>query len=259
MAKLADSQGSVIAHRQLRALGVGQDAIEYRAHIGRLHPLFTGVYAVGNPTPPPRGRLMGAVLSCGEGAQLSHASAGAHRNLLDSAWGDVHVTVRRGRCAEREGIKVHRVRCLHADDCDELDGIPVTSVARTLLDLAELVPRRKLVYALEQAERMRVLDMTALHACMARNRGRRGLKALTAAITELEPEAEYTRSKMERLFIGFCRRYELEIPAMNVSVEGFAVDGLWADAKLVLELDSWTHHGSGARSRRTAAVTRCSS
>lgn len=247
MAKLAESQGSVIAHRQLRELAVGQDAIEYRVHIGRLHPLFTGVYAVGTPTPPQRGLFMGAVLSCGEGALLSYTSAGAHRNLMKLGWGDVHVTVLRGHCADRDGIRVHRVRRLHPDDCDVLDGIPVTSLARTLLDLAEVVPRRKLVYALEQAERLRVLDMSALDACMTRNRGRRGLKALTAAIKEVEPEAEHTRSKMERLFIDFCRRYELKIPAMNVSVEGFAVDGLWADAKLVLELDSWTYH----RSRRS--------
>ena len=247
VANLADPQGSVIAHRQLRALGVGQDAIEYRVHIGRLHPLFTGVYAVGSPTPPQRGLFMGAVLSCGDGALLSHSSAGAHRDLMKLAWGDVHVTVLRGRCADREGIRVHRVRRLHPDDCDVLDGIPVTSLARTLLDLAEVLPQRKLVYALEQAERMRLLDIGALNACVERIRGRRGLKALTAAVKEMEPEAEFTRSRLERLFIAFCKRYGLPQPAMNVSVEGHAVDGPWANAKLVLELDSWTYH----RSRRS--------
>lgn len=242
LAQLADSQGSVIARRQLVELGIGEDAIEYHVHIGRLHPLFTGVYAVGTPTPSPRGRFMGALLSCGDGALLSHRSAGAHRNLLGSAWSDIDVTVLRGRCAGRDGIRVHRARRLHPDDREEVDGIPVTSLARTLVDLAEVLPRRKLVYALEQAERMQALDVQEIEACIGRNRGRRGIQPLRQAIREIEPEAMHTRSKMERLLIAFCRRYEIEAPAMNVSVDGYTVDAYWPEARLIVELDSWEHH-----------------
>ena len=258
-AELADRQHSMVAHWQLRELGIGQDAIEYRARVGRLHEIYTGVYTLGSRDVPELGRLHGAVLSCGYGALLSHRSAAALWDILPTARARVDVTTLRGRCADRDGIHVHRVRRLHPDDRAVIQGISVTSVARTILDIAEVVPRRKLVYALEQAERLRVFDLHEIGALMARSRGRRGLKALTAALKEIEPEAQYTHKGMERLFIAFCRRYEIAIPAMNVSVEGYTVDAYWREHNLIVELDSWEHHRTRRAfeedRRRDAALT----
>jgi len=252
VAELAHRQHSMVAHWQLRELGIGQDAIEYRERVGRLHKVFTGAYTVGSRAVPELGRLHGAVLSCGRGALLSHGSAAALWDLSGSAQARVDVTTIRGRCADRGGIRVHRVRRLHPDDRAEIDGIPVTSVARTLLDLAEVAPRRKLLYALEQAEKRRVFDLTDIEALMARSHGRRGLKALRAAIKEIEPEAQYTHDGMERLFIAFCKRYEIQLPAMNVVVEGYTVDAYWREHNLIVELDSWEHH----RTRRAFEADR---
>src|SRR5436309_1612064 len=207
VAELADRQHNMVGHWQLRDLGIGQDAIEYRVHTGRLRAVFTGAYALGSPEQPGLGRLHAAVLSCGPGALLSHGSGGALWAVLPTAQALIDVTTLRGRCADRDGIRVHRVRRLHENDVAEIDGIPVTSLARTFLDLAEVVPRRKLVYALEKAEKMGLLDLGAIEAVMARSRGRRGLKPLAAALQEIEPEAKYSHEGIERLFISFCRRY----------------------------------------------------
>jgi hypothetical protein len=118
----------------------------------------------------------------------------------------------------------------------------VTSVARTLLDIAPVVPTRRLVYALEQLEKRREFDLTEIEAVMRHSHGHRGLKALTAAIKEIEPEAQFAHEGLERSFIAFCKRYELRKPAMNAVVEGLTVDALWAKEKLIVELDSWEHH-----------------
>jgi Transcriptional regulator, AbiEi antitoxin/Protein of unknown function (DUF559) len=241
MAAIAERQHGVVSHFQLRRLGFSASAIRRLVASGRLHVLHRGVYAVGHRALPANGSTMAAALAGGPGALVAHRSAAAVRGLLHDSRPVVDILVAGSR-RDRRGMVFHESRLIHPDDRSEVDGIPVTSVARTLLDIAEVVPRRKLVYALEQAERLRVFDLREVEALMARSRGRHGLKVLTAAIREIEPEAQHVRSRMERLFVAFCSRYELEVPAMNVSVEGFTVDALWAKRKLIVELDSWTHH-----------------
>jgi hypothetical protein len=201
---------------------------------------------------------MAAALAGGTGALVSHRSAAALHGLMDDSRPVVDVLAAAKR-RNRARIVLHRSGAILADDRGEVHGIPVTSVARTLLDIAEVVPRRKLVYALERAEKRRVFDLAAIEALIARSHGRRGLKALTAAIKEIEPEAQYTHEGMERLFIAFCRRYEIPLPAMNVVVDGYTVDAYWHEHNLVVELDSWEHHRT-ARAfeedrRRDAALT----
>jgi hypothetical protein len=241
MAALATRQHGVVALSQLIALGLSRRTVTQWVASGRLHPVHRGVYAVGHAVITLKGRVMAAVLACGPGAVLSHRSAAQLWGLLNDARAVIDVVAAASR-RSRKGIAFHRVRRLHPDDRAEIDGIPVTSLSRTLLDIAEVVPRRKLVYALEQAERLRLLDLREIEACAARNHGRHGLKPLRQAIKEIEPEAQYAHDGMERLFIAFCRRYDLQPPVMNVSVEGFTVDAVWAGAKLIVELDSWEHH-----------------
>jgi hypothetical protein len=133
---------------------------------------------------------MAAALACAPAALISHRTAAMLWGILDDSRAVIDVVAAANR-RSRRGIAFHRVRRLHPDDCDEIDGIPVTSLARTLLDIAEVVPRRRLVYALERAEKRQILDLREIEACMARNPGRRGLKALRLAIREIEPEALY--------------------------------------------------------------------
>jgi very-short-patch-repair endonuclease len=132
------------------------------------------------------------------------------------------------------------------------DRIPVTSVARTLLDLAEVVDRRRLERAFEAAERMRLLDLRAVEQVCERGRGRRGLRQLRALLPSLRP-APTTRSDLERDFLDFCRDHELPIPTMNADVAGFEVDALWPQERLVVELDGFEFHRTRAAFERDRA------
>jgi predicted transcriptional regulator of viral defense system len=144
VAELARRQHGVVARRQLVALGLGRGAIAHRLATGRLHCFHVGVYAVGHTALSYRGRWMAAVLACGPGAVLSHRSAAAHWGLRPSDRARVDVTVPWGSRARRPGIDVHRVRRLFHEDRTVEEGIPITAVPRTLLDLAEVVSRDRL-------------------------------------------------------------------------------------------------------------------
>jgi hypothetical protein len=223
-----------VAHRQLLALGFSGSAIHRLVLAGRLHPIHRGVYAVGHAALSSNGRFMAAALAGGPDALISHRSAAALHALLSDSRAVIDVvaaTHRRGQ----KGIVLHRGRSLEGST---VDGIPVTTVARTLLDIAPQIPRRKLVYALEKAERLRVLDFTEF----GRHHGHRGHKPLRQAMREIDPEAQFAHDGLERRFIAFCKRHGLQPPAMNAVVEGLTVDALWAKQKLIVELDSWEHH-----------------
>jgi hypothetical protein len=149
-------------------------------------------------------------------------------------------------------IAVHRVRSLNREDRTDVDLIPVTTVARTLLDLAEVVDPQRLERAFEEAERLRLLDLRAIESTCMRNPGRRGLKLLNALLPSLSPPAE-TRSELERRFIAFCREAGLPLPEVNVIVEGFEVDAFWRDSWLLVELDGYAFHRTRAAFERDRA------
>src|SRR4051794_902145 len=195
VANLAVGQHGVVAIWQLLELGLGRKAIEYWLRVGRLHRLYRGVYAVGHTALSLNGRLLAAVLSAGALAVLSHRSAAMLWGLLPDSRRIIDVTTPdRGRTS-KEGVRVHRVRSLHADDVTVLDSIPATSVARTLSDIARTESPRRLRYALEQAERLRLLDMRALQRYRCR--------ALDAAHAEMREPAN-PNPGIEQLFIEVC-------------------------------------------------------
>jgi uncharacterized protein DUF559 len=215
--------------------------MDHRVVTGRLHRIHAGVYAVGHARLTQPGRWMAAVLACGEGALLSHRSAAA-------LWGigtypgiriDVTVSDRSGR--RRPHIAVHRPRSLLEEDRWEVDGIPVTSAARTILDLAGVLGPR-LERAFHEADRLGLLDPRALAALGARASGRRGagrLRALLAAHHGPSPE---TRSALEHRFLHLCHRAGLPTPAVNVPVCDYEVDAVWPRQRLVVELDGYAFH-----------------
>jgi len=177
VAELAGQQHGVVARRQLLAFGLGPGAIEHRIANGRLHRVHYGVYAVGYRSLTPHGRWLAAVLAAGPGAVLSHRSAAALWGLRPAAGRRIDVTVRRRGRRDRPGIAVHVTRELRDRDRAQRVSIPVTSVARTLLDLAGVIPERQLSRAFEEADRADLLDLDAIEDICLRGRGRRGLGA----------------------------------------------------------------------------------
>jgi very-short-patch-repair endonuclease len=252
IATLAARQHGVVARRQLVELGLAPRAIQYRLSVGRLHVIHRGVYAVGHRHLDAKGRWLAAVLACGTYAVLSHRSAGRLWRIADAASPRVDVTSPGERGAASPKIRHHRVRYLAPEDTTRRDGIPVTSVARTLFDLAEVMDRNALEAAFETAERRELLDMRAVLLTCQRNPGRRahkGLRSLLPDLTSPEP----TRSELERLFHHLCSVTDLAAPQVNVLVKGYEVDALWPEARLVVEVDGWEFHKTRAAFERDRA------
>lgn len=196
------------------------------------------------------GVSMGAVLACGDGALLSHRAAAALRELRRSASVVVDVTAAGRSRHPRPGIRLHHSRHLHPADRTRRHGIPVTTVARTLLDLAEVLHLRQLERVVDEAERLRLFDLRAVEETCRRNPGRRGLRPLRALMKQERPPPPETRSELERLFLELCRDAGLPQPRTNVVVEGFEVDAVWPDAHLVVELDGHEFHRTRAAFER---------
>lgn len=241
IARLAARQHGVVAVWQLTALGISASGVGRRLTDGRLRRIHRGVYAIG---PLDRkGYWMAAVLACGEGALLSHRDAAMLWNLRQTDRTAVDVTAPGTRRRRRPRITMHGGGELHPADRTEVEGIPVTSVARTLLDLAEVASAEYLRRAYEAAERHELLDMQALNELVTRSNGRRGLPALLALLDYDPREAVESKSDLESRFLDLVRGAGLPLPQLNVLVEGFIVDAYWPGARLVVELQSWEHHG----------------
>jgi hypothetical protein len=192
---------------------------------------------------------MAAVLACGEGALLSHRSAAALWRLVRPHAGPIDVTSDRGR--GRPGVTLHHGR-LNPEEATVVAGIPVTSVARTLLDLAEVVPGDRLGKAFEEADRLGLVERAGLEGVCARARGRRGLgpiRNLMAAARAPDP----TRSVLEDRFASLCREHGLPPPSHNAHLLGHEVDVLWRESRLVVELDGFTYHRHRAAFERDRA------
>ena len=195
---------------------------------------------------------MAAVLACGPGAALSHRDAAALWALRPNNRAAIEVTVVGGHRPGQRGITIHRTRALHEDERTVVDGIPVTTVARTLLDLAEVVDRRQVERAFEEAERRRLFDLRALETLARRHHGRRGLGVINELLAEAtQPPA--TRSELERRFLDLCREAGLPQPQVNTLVAGFEVDMAWPEARLVVELDGHEFHRTRAAFERDRA------
>ena len=245
IAQVATRQHGVIARSQLAALGLGRGAIARRVETQRLHRIHRGIYALGHSHLDELGRVFAAVLACGDGAFASHRTAARLWGFWRGApSGGSEVTIAERRLAGERGVIVHRARSMHPDDHALRYRIPVTSVARTLLDLAEVVSAQQVRRAAEDAERLRLFDLVALRSCWERNRGRHGLGNLAALLSEFDRSPPDSRSELERTFVELCRSAGLPAPATNVSVAGLEVDALWPQERLVVELDGYAFHRS---------------
>jgi very-short-patch-repair endonuclease len=238
IAELADRQHGVVAVWQLTALGFTHREILYRASIGRLHRIHRGVYAVGYRTLTPKGHRMAAVLAYGPDAVLSHRSAAAHWGFAYPSW-KIDVTTPRKNHG-RKGIRIHSSR-LHPEDIMVREGIPITSVARTILDLAAQLEQDPLTRLFEEADRKELIDGRALQSAMARRPHAAGVPRLKAVLATYRGPAD-TRSKLERDFRALIAEAGLPEPQYNVLVEGLTVDVYWPQWRLVVELDGKPYH-----------------
>jgi very-short-patch-repair endonuclease len=244
IARLATRQHGLVTLAQLRGLGLGDRAVQQRAARGKLHRLHRGVYAVGHSVLSHDGCWLGAVLACGPDAVLSHRSAAAAWGIRRSDRTRIDVTTpRRGRTAP-PGVQIHRVRSLASDDVTHHRGIPITTVARTLVDLADVLELHALERAVHESEVLRLLDMRAVDDTLTRANGRRGVTPLRAALAE--PPVGPTRSALEDRFLALVRSAALPLRRLNSSIalgdRRFEVDCLWPSERVVVELDGEDVH-----------------
>jgi len=221
------------------ALGAAKDAIRRWVAEERLYRLHRGVYAVGHEALTPKSRYLAAVYACGPDALLSHRAAGALQDLVSSTV--IEVTASRG-CKPKPGITIHRSRLIHPDDRAQVDGIPTTSVARTFVDLADVLNERQLTTAVRQAELLKLLDVRAIDTTLDRLPGRAGRHRLKRVLAAYEPEPHLLRSEAERKLKRLCEQHRLPQPQFNVQVAGYEVDVYWPEAKLALEFDGAETH-----------------
>jgi uncharacterized protein DUF559/putative AbiEi antitoxin of type IV toxin-antitoxin system len=254
LAELADRQWGVVSLAQLRALGLGARAVQLRAQTARLRRVHRGVYAIGGAALPREGRGLAAVLACGEGAVLSHVSAAVHWGLLTYDPPQPHVTAPASR-AGAPGIRLHRTRSLDARDTTTNRGIPITTLARTLLDVAATAPRNHLEHAIGLAIRNQLYDHRAILDLLERHRGRLGTRALRTATAD---DPAFTRGELERRFRALCRRAGLPQPLSNVEVADadlhpHEVDFYFPAYGLIVETDGWRDHGTRVAFERDRA------
>jgi very-short-patch-repair endonuclease len=246
LAALGTKQHGVVSIRQLLGpLGYSEAGVAEAVGSGRLHPLQRGVYAVGHTDLSARGECLAAVLAVGPGSLLSYWSAGWLHGVLHSSLQAIHVTATGPRRLRvRPPVRVHRARNLVAVDRELVDGIPVTSLARTLLDVSERTRGERLPKMLERADKAGKLDLQEVYAVCDRSRGHRGAKPLRRAASLYRPTARLLRSDLERDFLALVRAARLPLPATNFVVEGNELDAYWTEHELAVELDTYATHGS---------------
>lgn len=247
IALIAERQHGVASRRQLLDAGLSEDAIARRIATGLLHPRYRGVYAVGHPALSADGLLMAAVLAAGPGCALSHRSAASLLGLRPTAGRSIDVVSPR-QPPERSGIVGHRSRLLRPEDLTAVRGIPVTTVARTLADLAPLLDPQGLDRVWRRAEELRAIDVFAIARQLRPGRaGTAALRRLLAAVDE-GLLSTLTRSELEILFLELVAAAGLPTPLMNVPIDvaggRYEVDALWPSVRLVVELDGWSVHGT---------------
>jgi hypothetical protein len=252
---LAAAQRGVVSHRQLLDAGATARQVERWVQAHRLRGIHEGVYAVGHLALAPGGHFMAAVLAGGEGAALSHLSAAAHLGLRRSAASRVDVMVPRSGERDRGGIRFHRPKIYGPQDVCVWEGIPCTTVARTLVDCAAVLRFEPLELTVETAERLDLLDVRAIADVLARIARPRGVRNLRRCLGPERLDASLAASNLERRFLRLCRDAGLPRPEINHRIEvapgvWHKVDFAWPELRIAIEIDSWEFHRTRIAARR---------
>lgn len=251
IAALAARQHGVVSRAQLRALGLSDRAISRRIAAGYLIPIHPGVFAVGHPLLTMHGRQLAAVLACGPSAVLSHGSAGALWEVVPNHPTRIHVTVRTwAGLTAPHGVRLHRYRSVADADVTRRHAIPVTTPARTLLDLAPVLRIDRLQRAIAQMDVLRLLDFREVDRLLTLHPRRPGTARLRGLLEDHRPGGGLTRTGLEQLFLAFFERHGFPRPLVNAKIEGIEVDFHWPAARVSVEADSWTYHRTRAAFER---------
>lgn len=247
MAEIAGRQHGIVARQQVEGLGRSGITVDRWLRKGRLHRIYPGVYALGHDAITQRGRWMAAVLASGPGAVLSHRSATALWGIWGSGAGEVHVTVPR-KSRSRRSIRRH-FGALPFDEVTNRDGIPVTSAARSVLDLAADKGEAAAESALREMEYLGIYGPVSLPALLERHPRHRGAAIVGRCLERLEDDpGGRLRSPLEELFLPFLDAHQIPRPRLNhwlsVGVDRFQVDCYWPHARLIGELDGFQAHGT---------------
>lgn len=247
---LAGTQHGVLARRQLLALGFSARAIEHRLRSGRLHLITRGVYAVGWPGLDRRRRWMAAVLACGDDAVLSHRSAASLLGIGRELPGRIDLSVRRRCELRRPGLLVRGRPGLALEDLGSSEGIPVTSPARTLVDLATELDIVAVERAVNDADKRDLIDPELLRIELDRFTGEPGVRALRGLLDRLT--FSLSDSDLEIYFRPIAMAAGLRPPLSKHRVNGFEVDFFWPDLLLIVETDGLRYHRTPSAQARDA-------
>ncbi len=239
IARVGGRQDNVITLEQLLDAGLGTDAVAHRVRARTMQRLHRGVFLLGAAPPTQMARARAAVFACGDGAVVSHRSAAEMFGLLAQSDAEVDVTVVGRNPGVHPGIRRHRPKHLARHDVTNMRGIRVTSVARTIVDLAATESARDTERAFQEALYRRLLTPAALAAVLKREPRRKGAPVIRALLED----PRMTRSERERTLLRLLDRAQLPRPLTNVRLHGYLVDAYWPEQRLVLEFDGWQAHG----------------
>ncbi len=240
LARRANGQHGIVRTSDLRAAGLSSSAVSKRRARGALHLQYPGVYSVGHAVLSREGRWLAAVFAGGFGAVLSHLSAAALWRLIRYSPRIPDVLVPQGR-RPIQGINFHQYRKFDPLDAMKYQGIPVTTVARTLIDLTDILTPDELANVIHEAQYRHRFNLEATQQAMQRANGRKNLKRLEEAITASLNGSAGTRSRNEREFLKLLEANNLPKPRVNTKVLGIEVDCVWPEHKLVAEIDGPGH------------------
>jgi predicted transcriptional regulator of viral defense system len=260
LAELVRRQHGVVSRRQLATKGFRKDAITVRLRSGRLHRVHAGVYAVvPSQLLSRQGWWMAAVLASGPGALLSHHTAAALWGLRGYSGGAIHVTVPRKSTSSKQ-IRKHFSQ-VPPDERAVEEGIPATSVHRTIFDLASTVSVDDVVAMIKEAEYLNRWDRLSLWDLLDRYPAKRGSRKVRYALQRLKEEPPgRKRSKLEERFAPFLRRHRLPLARFNdlICLDGknYEVDCHWPGTGQIVELDGWQSHSTRSAFRDDRARDR---
>src|SRR3954468_12479024 len=238
-AEIATRQWGNVTRAQLLAAGIKRGAIDRRVERGLLIHEHGGVYRVGHTAPSTEATYMAAVLAGREGALLCSRAAAHLMRLLTGSPPPPEVIAPKER--HIEGVKSRHERHIDPRDRAVWQGIPTTTVARTLVDLAAELPEHALGRAVHQASVLHRTEPEDIEAVLARRPRSKGAATLRRI---LRGDAKVALSKLERRFLQILEQHDLELPETNKRVGGRYVDCRWPGRRLTVELDSYRYHSS---------------
>lgn len=245
IASLATRQRGIVTAEQLQAAGFSRSTIKRRLRAGNLRRIHRNVYLVGHAAAPEGAAEMAAMLACGEGSAISHRSAARLWKLASFIeWrGPVEISVAGRNVGHKPGLRIYRVGSLERTDVRRVGEVRTTSPARTLFDLASILPAQDLERALADACARGLARDRELEQLLERSRGRRGVKVLRRLI-ELARDDGLSRSEAERKLNALVHAARLPKPKANAQLHGFEVDFLWREQRVVVEVDGFAFHSS---------------